>query len=165
MTLAAIGLGSNLGDSVGICRDAVETLRNDPAVHILGVSSFYRTKPLGVSGQDWYINAVLLCETSLGACELLHLLLAVEKSFGRMRTARWGPRTLDLDLLFYGNSVLDLPGLRVPHPRMHERLFVIAPLAEVAPAWTHPETGLSVRELLDGLVCADQQQVIYKLEN
>ncbi|MCE5336253.1 MAG: 2-amino-4-hydroxy-6-hydroxymethyldihydropteridine diphosphokinase [Desulfobacteraceae bacterium] len=161
---AAIGLGSNQGDSVRICREACESLRNDPAVHILGISSFYRTEPVGVAGQDWYVNAVLLCETSLPALELLQLLMRVEQSFGRVRAERWGPRTLDLDILFYGDTVLRLPGLRVPHPRMHERLFVMAPLCEIAPEWIHPELGLSVRELLEQLLRSDHQQQICKLD-
>ncbi len=164
MKKAAIGIGSNQGDSVRICLDAIEGLRNHPAINILLASSLYRTKPVGVTGQEWYINAAVLCETSLAPPELLDFLLGLEKSFGRVRTVKWGPRTLDLDILFYEDLKLDIPGLTVPHPLMHERLFVLAPLAEIDPDWIHPGVGLSVREMLDRLKLSDHQQEIFKME-
>ncbi len=119
---------------------------------------------MGVSEQDWFINGALLCETSLEPQTLLEALQALENEFGRTRTQRWGPRTLDLDILFYGNLQLALPGLELPHPRMHERLFVLAPLAEIEPAWVHPGLGLSVLEMLDRVLLSDPNQEVHKLE-
>ncbi len=165
MSRVAIGIGSNQGDSIGNCRDAIKALQNHSEVNILNVSSIYRTKPVGVTEQSWFINAVALCETLLSPLALLRVILDIEKDFGRVRTIRWGPRTLDLDILFYDDLRLDLPGLKVPHPRMHERLFVLAPLAETDPNWRHPELGISVTEMLDRLLQTDHHQVVFKLES
>jgi 2-amino-4-hydroxy-6-hydroxymethyldihydropteridine diphosphokinase len=161
---AAIGIGGNLGDSVRICLDVFETLRNEPAVSILRTSSLFRTKPVGYAGQNWFVNAAVLCETALEPQQLLDLLLNIEKSYGRVRTVRWGPRTVDLDIIFFGNRQIDLPGLGIPHPLMHERLFVLAPLAEVDAQWVHPALGLSVSQMLDHLLRSDHGQEIQKLE-
>jgi 2-amino-4-hydroxy-6-hydroxymethyldihydropteridine diphosphokinase len=161
---AAIGIGSNLGDSVRTCLDAIEALRNGPAVSILKTSSFFRTRPVGFAGQNWFVNAAVLCETALEPQPLLDFLLELEKDFGRVRTVRWGPRTLDLDIIFFGSRQVDLPGLQIPHPRMHERLFVLAPLAEVEPEWVHPALGLSVDQMRDRLLETDHGQEIQKLD-
>lgn len=160
---AAIGLGGNLGDPVGTCLEALGMLKEHPAVRIVRASSFYRTKPVGFADQEWFINAAVLCETSLEPLDLLDFLLELEKAFGRVRTIRWGPRTLDLDILFYGNRRIDLPGLKIPHAEMQDRLFVLAPLAEIDPGWVHPASGLRVREMLDMLLQRDHQQEIFKL--
>ena len=164
MKRAAIGIGSNQGNSVRICADAFALLQKHPAVHILRASSLYRTKPVGVTEQDWFINGAILCETSFDPQALLELLHEVENEFGRVRTLRWGPRTLDLDMLFYDDLQLDLPGLKVPHPRMHERLFVLAPLAEIEPGWVHPGFGLSVLEMLERVLLLEPHQEVHKLE-
>jgi len=119
---------------------------------------------VGEQEQDWFINAAVVVQTRLEPLALLELMLDVEKSFGRVRTKKWGPRTLDLDILFYENIQLDLPGLKVPHPLMSERLFVLKPLAEIEPDWVHPVLGLSVYEMLNRLVEFDHQQQIQKLE-
>lgn len=163
MKKAAIGVGSNQGDSVRICLEVFDLLRNHPDVSILRTSSLYRTSPVGVSEQDWFINAAVLVQTRLQPQALLALLLKVEKSFGRVRTVKWGPRTLDLDILFYEDIQLDLPGLRVPHPLMSERLFVLKPLAEIEPDWVHPELGTSVQEMLNRILALDPRGV-QKLE-
>ena len=163
MEKAAIGLGSNLGDPVRICLDALDLLQKHPAIRIVKASSLYSTKPVGFSGQDWFVNGAVLCETSLEPLDLLDFLLDLEKSFGRVRTIRWGPRTLDLDILFYGNRQTDLPNLKIPHPQMQDRLFVLVPLAEIEPEWVHPVSGLRVREMLDLLLQRDHQQEIHKL--
>jgi 2-amino-4-hydroxy-6-hydroxymethyldihydropteridine diphosphokinase len=160
---AAIGIGSNQGDSVRICSDVFDLLQKHPAVSIVKASSLYRTKPVGFTGQDWFVNAAVLCETSLEPLALLDFLFELETSFGRVRTIRWGPRTLDLDILFYGNRQLDLPGLKVPHPQLQNRLFVLVPLAEIEPDWVHPGSGLRVQEMLDRLLQLDHQQEIHKL--
>lgn len=156
-------MGSNQGDSVRICLEVFDLLRNHPDVSILRTSSLYRTSPVGVSEQDWFINAAVLVQTRLQPQALLALLLEVEKSFGRVRTVKWGPRTLDLDILFYEDIQLDLPGLRVPHPLMSERLFVLKPLAEIEPDWVHPELGTSVQEMLNRILALDPRGV-QKLE-
>ena len=162
---AAIGVGSNLGDSVRICRDAFELLRNHPAIDILRISSLYRTSPVGLTEQGWFINAAVTLRTMLEPQALLELLLEVEKHFGRVRTIRWGPRTLDLDILFFEDIQIDLPGIKVPHPLMSERLFVLKPLAEIEPDWVHPAMGISVNDMLHRIIkIADRQQQIEKLE-
>ena len=135
MIRAYIGLGSNLGDREATLAAAVEELDAAPGVSVLGVSTLIDTEPVGVLDQPRFLNGALAIETELPPRELLDLLLAVEARFGRDRTAvpAQGPRTLDLDLLVYGEEEVDEPGLRVPHPRLHERAFVLRPLAEVEP--------------------------------
>ena len=164
MKKAAIGVGSNQGDSVQICRDVINLLRNHPAISNMTASSLYRTSPVGVSGQAWFINAAVVVHTLLEPEALLELMLEVERSFGRVRTVKWGPRTLDLDILLYEDIQLNLPGLKVPHPLMSERLFVLKPLAEIEPEWLHPKLGLSVNEMLNRILETDHQQQIQKLE-
>lgn len=164
METAAVGIGSNQGDSLRICTDAIALLRKKPSVRVLRTSSFYRTKPVGFTEQDWFMNAAVLCETDLEPEEFLNVLLELEQNFGRVRTIRWGPRTLDLDLLFFGFRQVDKPHLKIPHPLMQERLFVLAPLAEIEPDWVHPALGFSVRAMLDRLVKTDHQQEIQKLD-
>jgi 2-amino-4-hydroxy-6-hydroxymethyldihydropteridine diphosphokinase len=161
---AAIAVGSNQGDSVRICRQAFDVLRKHPAINILKISSLYRTSPVGPVEQDRFINASAVLQTRLEPQALFELMLEVEKSFGRTRTVKWGPRTLDLDLLFYENIQLDLPVLKVPHPLMSKRLFVLMPLAEIEPDWVHPGLGLSVHEMLNRILELDHQQEIQKLE-
>ena len=140
---AAIGLGANLGDAVGTLRGAVEALAVHRGVTLRAVSRFYRTPAWGRQDQPDFVNAVALVDTSLAPRALLDLLLAVEAEFGRHRIAgeRWGPRTLDLDLLLFGDAVIDEPGLRVPHPHLHERAFALLPLAEIAPQMPIPGIG------------------------
>ncbi|MDR3553795.1 MAG: 2-amino-4-hydroxy-6-hydroxymethyldihydropteridine diphosphokinase [Syntrophobacteraceae bacterium] len=164
MNKAAIGVGSNLGDSVRICRDVFNLLRNHPAVDSVRMSSLYRTSPVGSEAGGWFINAAMLLETLLEPLPLLDLMLDIESRFGRVRTIKWGPRTLDLDLLFYEDRQIDLPRLKAPHPLMGERLFVLMPLAEIEPDWIHPGTGRSVREMLALLLKTDHGQQIEKLE-
>ena len=165
MKKAAIGVGSNQGDSVRICRDVFDLLRKHTAIGIVKTSALFRTSPVGITEQDWFINAAVSLYTGLAPQELLELMIEVEKSFGRVRTVKWGPRSLDLDILFYEDIQLDLPGLKVPHPLMSERLFVLAPLAEIEPDWVHPALGLTVHEMLDRILELDHQQEIHKVEN
>lgn len=150
MTLAAIALGANLGAPEETFALALSRLRS--LGRIVATSSRYRTRPVGPPQPD-YQNAAALLETALSPEELLRALLAIEASLGRDRTheQRWGPRLLDLDLLFYGALHCDLPGLTLPHPRMHERRFVLLPLSEIAPDWRHPALGKNIRELLTAL--------------
>ena len=139
-----IGLGANLGDASDTLREAVEALDHREGITVREVSRFYRTPAWGREDQPDFINAVALLETSLTPRALLERLLAVETEFGRHRPdgERWGPRTLDLDLLLYGDAVIDEPGLRVPHPHLHERAFALLPLAEIAPEAEIPGIGM-----------------------
>lgn len=151
---AAIGLGANLGVREENIRNAVAATGSLPGTRLLAVSTLHETVPIGgPSGQGNYLNAAILIETSLDAPALLRHLLAIERSMGRdrAREERWGPRIIDLDLLLFGDSVIDLPGLKVPHPRMHERAFVLAPLAEIGEELMHPTLHRSVRELEQAL--------------
>ena len=147
MTLAAVGLGANLGDAAGTVRCAIEALAALSCGPVR-VSRLYRAPAWGRTDQPDFINAAALVETLLSARALLDQLLAIERDFGRVRIdgERWGPRTLDLDLLLYGEASINEPGLRVPHPHLHERAFVLLPLAEIAPDARIPGIGL-VRDL------------------
>jgi 2-amino-4-hydroxy-6-hydroxymethyldihydropteridine diphosphokinase len=133
MTRSYIGIGANLGDREGALRSAVSALAAAPGVDLLAVSTFRETDPVGlVTDQPRFLNGAVAVETSLGARELLELLLRIEADHGRTREGpQGGPRTLDLDLLVHGDERLDEPGLTVPHPRLHEREFVLEPLAEL----------------------------------
>lgn len=138
MTLAAIGLGANLGEAATTLHDAIAELARLPGATLLRASKLYRTPAWGVTDQPDFINAVALLDTTLAPREVLDALLGIERAFGRTRIdgQRWGPRTLDLDLLVFGDAVVDEPGLRVPHPHLHERAFALLPLLEVWPdAW------------------------------
>jgi 2-amino-4-hydroxy-6-hydroxymethyldihydropteridine diphosphokinase len=142
----AIGLGSNLGDSPRILASALGQLAASPGITLTAQSSFYQTAPVGPPQPD-YLNACALIATTLSPQALLHTLLAIEQSLGRVRRERWGPRSLDLDLLFYGDLVLTEANLQIPHPRLRDRAFVLVPLAEIAPHWRDPVTGQSVQTL------------------
>jgi 2-amino-4-hydroxy-6-hydroxymethyldihydropteridine diphosphokinase len=146
---AYVGLGANLGDRESTIRRAIELLAAEPAVEVVAVSSLRETDPVGYAEQPRFLNGVAAVETELGPRTLLDRLLAVERKLGRVRDEgpRFGPRTIDLDLLLYGDEVLDEPGLTVPHPRLAERLFVLEPLYELDPELTLPD-GRAVRDLL-----------------
>jgi 2-amino-4-hydroxy-6-hydroxymethyldihydropteridine diphosphokinase len=146
---AYVGLGSNLGDREGTLLGAVRALADDPSVAVVGISTFHDTEPVGVVDQPRFLNGAVALETDLPARDLLDLLLEIERRFGRVREGvpPQGPRTLDLDLLVYGDARIDEPGLRVPHPRLHERRFALEPLAELAPDLELPELG-AVTEIL-----------------
>jgi 2-amino-4-hydroxy-6-hydroxymethyldihydropteridine diphosphokinase len=148
---AYLGLGSNLGDREQTLRQALTALAEVPGVEVVAVSRFRETDPVGYLDQPRFLNAAAAVETSLGPHELLAALLEVERSLGRTRDGeRFGPRTIDLDLLVYGDRTVGEPGLQVPHPRLHERRFVLEPLAEVAPGLEIPGRG-SVERLLSEL--------------
>ena len=151
MTRAFVGLGANLGDRERTLHDAVDALGSEEGIEIVAVSTLRETEPVGVGEQPLFLNGALELETTLTARELLDRLLEVEQRFGRVRVpGEHGPRTLDLDLLLYGDGVLDEPGLAVPHPRLHERRFVLEPLAELAPELVVPGRG-DVESLLRGV--------------
>ena len=142
-TIALIGLGGNLGDAAATLRLAFQELDALPNTRLLRASRLYRSHAWGRTDQPDFINAVAMLETKLGARELLDAMLGIEHDAGRERHAeeRWGPRTLDLDLLLYGDAVIDEPGLHVPHPHLHERDFALVPLVEIAPDAMIPGIG------------------------
>jgi 2-amino-4-hydroxy-6-hydroxymethyldihydropteridine diphosphokinase len=149
VTRAYVGLGANLGDREQTIRRAVDLLAATPGIQVVRVSTLRETDPVGYLDQPRFLNGAVALETTLEPRELLEQLLAVERALGRTREGPpQGPRTIDLDLLLYGIEELDEPGLRVPHPRLHERAFVLEPLAELAPALTIPGREASVEALL-----------------
>lgn len=149
--LACVGLGSNLGDRAATIRRAIEELSGLPRSRLVASSSLHETASVGGVPQGPYLNAAALIETSLSPRELLGQLLRIERAAGRDRAKeqRWGPRTLDLDLILFAARIISEPDLKVPHPLMHERMFVLEPLAEIAPRAVHPVLNRTVIELRD----------------
>lgn len=145
MTRAFLSLGGNLGDVAATFRSAIARLDRTPGIAVIAVASNHATRPVGEHAGDPFLNSALALETDLEPRVLLDVLHAIEAEHGRVRTVHWGPRTLDLDLLFHGAAVIDEPGLRVPHPAAWYRRFVLDPLVEIAPDFVHPERGRTVR--------------------
>ena len=145
MTRAYVGVGANLGDREATIRAALGALPG-----VVGVSELRETEPVGVVDQPPFLNGAVALETELGPRQLLETLLAIERDLGRERRERWGPRTIDLDLLLYGDETIDEPGLTVPHPRLHERRFALEPLLDLDPGLSIPGRG-RVENLLAGL--------------
>jgi 2-amino-4-hydroxy-6-hydroxymethyldihydropteridine diphosphokinase len=146
-----IGIGSNLGDALQNCGRAIERLGCINGIALIQSSLFYKTEPIGIEKQDYFINAVVEIKTTLPARDLLEALQRIEKSMGRERGAKGGPRIIDLDLLFYGRDIIQEAGLTVPHPELHSRRFVLEPLNEIASYFIHPSFGISVRGLKNRL--------------
>lgn len=154
-TRAAVGLGGNLGDVAAAFAAALGRLDADPDCRVTAVSSLWRSEPWGLLDQPDFLNAVAVVETRLGAEGLLARLLEEEAAAGRERTARWGPRRLDLDLLWYGRETRADSRLTLPHPLIERRSFVIEPALEVAPEWAHPSTGDTLYRMRERLVAAE----------
>lgn len=147
MQKCAIALGSNLGNSRKTLEDSLTVLNNTPGIDILKVSSWYQTKPVSSIPQPDYVNGCAILNVRQTPEELLTLLQAIELQFGRVRNEKWGARTLDLDILLYGDLIINAPNLIIPHPRMTERAFVLVPLAEIAGDWQEPTSGKAISVL------------------
>ncbi|MCS6781825.1 MAG: 2-amino-4-hydroxy-6-hydroxymethyldihydropteridine diphosphokinase [Gloeomargarita sp. SKYBB_i_bin120] len=153
VTPVVIAFGSNLGNSLVTLQRALAHLANTEGLRLIRRSHWYRTPPLGPPQPD-YLNGCALFHTYHPPEKLLHILLATEQHFGRTRTGKWQPRTLDLDLIFYGQHIIHTPTLTVPHPEYHRRAFVLVPLAEIAPEWRDPRSDVTVREWMQQVDCS-----------
>ncbi len=149
---AYIGIGSNIGDRAARLNSSIELLSKKEGIEVTSVSSFYNTAPVGYLEQPDFLNAVVEIKTVLPATELLHICGLIEKELKRERVICWGPRTIDLDILLYGNQIISEEHLNIPHPRMQERAFVLEPLNEINPSAIHPVFKKTVRELLEALI-------------
>ena len=157
---AFVSIGSNLGDKIENCRRAVKELMADGRSALIRSSSLYRTSPVDFSDQDWFVNLVVKIKTSLDPFELLGKAKSIEKAAGRTDSAvRFGPRVLDLDIIFFDSRVIRTDSLEIPHPRMHKRRFVLKPICDIEPTMMHPLLGRDVRSLLDGLKDTEQKVV------
>ena len=143
------GIGGNVGDIAHTLSAAVARIERESSVRVLASSPVYRNPPVGPQDQPDYLNAVIELEVLLSPQDLLSLFLAVEMEFGRVRAIRWGSRTLDLDILTYGDRIIDEPGLTIPHPHMHERPFVLVPLADLNPHAVHPVLNQSYCDMAE----------------
>ena len=156
MSIAYLSLGSNKGNRQLWLDNAIELLGQNAGV-ILKMSSRYETKAWGISEQPDFINMCLQLQTSLSAIELLHTILQTETTLGRVRDIKWGPRTIDIDILFYENAIINSEGLLIPHPHLQERRFILMPLIDIAPCHIHPVLNKRVNELLKE--CTDELAV------
>ena len=157
MKRAFVGIGSNLGDRRQNCAEALERLKELRGSGFIACSRWYVTSPVGVEDQNWFVNGVACLNAEISARELLGRLLSIEALMGRVRTEKWGPRVIDLDLLLYGADIVNEPDLEIPHPQMHQRKFVLAPLAEIDPGVIHPVLAKSASQMLRELKGDDQQ--------
>jgi 2-amino-4-hydroxy-6-hydroxymethyldihydropteridine diphosphokinase len=161
MAIAYLGLGSNEGDRAETIQAAVAKLNGTAGVTVTAISSLYETEPLEYPDQGWFLNAVAAVETDLSPADLLAVLLDIEASLHRERTIRFGPRTIDLDLILYGDEVITTGNLQVPHIRCHARAFVLIPLGEIAPDVRHPVFDKTAAELYDLL---DRPTIVRRFE-
>jgi len=144
-----LSLGSNVGDREDHLRGAITRLES--IARVISVSSFYETEPMEVTNQPWFLNCAVKVETTKMPKQLMAAVLEIEQEMGRLRTMKKGPRTIDIDILLFGDAVVDSPEVTIPHPAMHERRFVLEPLAEIAPEARHPVFKKTVSEMLDAL--------------
>lgn len=158
---AYIGIGSNLGDKLGNCLKAIGLIHEIPGCGLMAQSYFYRTEPVGVKDQDWYVNGVIGLKTGISAQNLLKALLAIEDNMGRERRGKWAPRTIDLDILLFGEEIINDEDLIIPHPYMHLRRFVLVPMVQLAPALAHPILGKTMAQLLEDF--SDEGQAVIEM--
>ncbi len=145
---AYIGIGSNLDSPAGNCLTADQRLSEHPAITVVARSSLYQSEPFGKTDQGWFVNSVAQIKTSLSPDELLQACLTIEQEMGRTRNEKWGPRIIDLDILFYDDLIIQQEGLEIPHPGIPERSFVLAPMNEIAPDFIHPKLKKTIETLL-----------------
>ena len=155
---AFLGLGSNVGERHTFLRTAVRELQNLPLVRVVWTSSVYETDPVGVVGQSKFLNAALEIETGIEPLSLLEEIKSIEQRLGRKKTEKWGPREIDIDILLYDGLVFEDASLRVPHPELEKRRFVLVPLREIAPDLVHPISGMTISELAH--LCNDTGRVV-----
>ncbi len=158
MKTAYIGIGSNLGNKRHNCLKAIEMTGQIPGCKLTGCSDCYLTKPVGVKGQDWYLNGVISISTSISAQDLLIRLMRIEADMGRMRRQQWESRVIDLDILLFGLEIIGEENLKIPHPLMHLRKFVLVPMVQLVPDLIHPSLNMTMAELL-GQIPEDGQVV------
>jgi len=149
--IAYIGIGSNLGDKLDYCEKAISEILKTDRQKLLAKSSFYKTQPIGYTSQDWFVNGAIKIETDLEAHELLQTLKAIESQLGRAEAFRWGPQTIDLDILFFDDVEIRTERLQIPHPFIQDRQFVLVPLAEIDRNFIHPGLKKTIQELLNNL--------------
>lgn len=152
-----IGVGSNIGHKIDHCRSAIDRMGRLEGCSLKMQSPFYRTEPVGVEGQDFYVNGAVCMETSLSPETLLRHLLGIESEMGRVRRRKWDARVIDLDILLFGSEIIQSSDLVVPHPLMHERRFVLTPLCRIAPDVVHPVLQKSIGELAEDLPVEGQE--------
>ncbi|EFK11905.1 2-amino-4-hydroxy-6-hydroxymethyldihydropteridine diphosphokinase [delta proteobacterium NaphS2] len=162
MESAYVGIGSNLGDKIDNCKSAIARMGRLQGCSVKLQSPFYRTEPVGVEGQDYFLNGVVCLETDLSATTLLNHLLHIESEMGRVRRKKWDARVIDLDILLFGSQIIEEPDLMIPHPLMHTRRFVLTPLVRIAPGLIHPVLCKSMRELEEALPLEGQAVEIYE---
>ena len=160
---AYIGIGSNMGEPLNNCRKAVDIIDHIDGCRVAEISRFYRTEPVGATSQNWYVNGAIQIETTLGPHELLRSLLSIESRMGRVRRQKWEARVIDLDILLYENEVIEEGDLKVPHPLMHQRRFVLMPMVDLNPRLIHPVLGMEMAGLLDDL--SVEGQAVFALNN
>ena len=153
-----VSVGSNLGDKIENCQKGIKGLLADGRSILVGSSSFYRTSPVDYKDQDWFVNRVVKIETALNPFDLLDKIQGIEKAMGRKTgTIRFGPRVLDLDIIFYDDQVVQTDTLEIPHPRMHKRRFVLKPICDIEPSMMHPLLGRDMQSLLSDLQDLEQR--------
>ena len=156
MNIVFLQLGSNLGDRELLLKDAIAAIENRVG-DVVNFSKVYESAPWRVEGQDNFLNQILKIKTTLLACEVLSIVLNIEEQLGRVRIEKWGERLIDIDIIFYNDSIIETPELCVPHKHLHERMFVLKPLHEIAPEMVHPKYNKTIDELLK--ICKDTELV------